>query len=295
MFENLVFEGGGVKGMVYIGATKALEKLGLLANIHRYAGSSIGALFAACLSMGCSSAQLEEWVGQGLPEVKTPSVLDMLIHFTRTCGIVDIEILRQFVVKVVAHKVDPSINLLQLYNLTHNDLVIVATDLSQGEYLYLCHQQTPNVLLVDALIASMAIPVIFSPFRHSSGGFWGDAGMFTNNYPVWLFNETGHFTRSSTIATETLGIRVLTTQEFRNERGHSPIASWWDYGKAVYKTISRINDTIENPVSNRPNSIPIECNHHSLVLPTPTQLSEMIHQGEVVTTMYLNPKKSLLI
>ena len=39
-FRNLVFEGGGVKGIAYVGAMTVLEKEGILKNIVRVGGTS---------------------------------------------------------------------------------------------------------------------------------------------------------------------------------------------------------------------------------------------------------------
>ena len=39
-FKNLVFEGGGVKGIAYVGALEVLEKEQILGNIKRVAGTS---------------------------------------------------------------------------------------------------------------------------------------------------------------------------------------------------------------------------------------------------------------
>ena len=47
-YRNLVFKGGGVRGVAYIGALEELEALGILEGIKRTAGSSAGAV-AACL------------------------------------------------------------------------------------------------------------------------------------------------------------------------------------------------------------------------------------------------------
>jgi NTE family protein len=51
-FRNLVFEGGGVKGVAYVGALKELEKRDILANIERIGGTSAGAINAVLLAAG---------------------------------------------------------------------------------------------------------------------------------------------------------------------------------------------------------------------------------------------------
>ena len=45
-FRNLVFEGGGVKGIAYVGAMDVLQKNGVLKNIQRVGGTSAGGSFA---------------------------------------------------------------------------------------------------------------------------------------------------------------------------------------------------------------------------------------------------------
>tara|TARA_Y100000815_G_scaffold226384_1_gene214278 strand:+ start:231 stop:413 length:183 start_codon:yes stop_codon:yes gene_type:complete len=43
-FRNLVFEGGGVKGIAYSGALAVLEERGILPQIRRVGGASAGAI-----------------------------------------------------------------------------------------------------------------------------------------------------------------------------------------------------------------------------------------------------------
>ena len=50
-YTNLVFEGGGVKGIAYAGALQVLETRGVLAQIEKVAGTSAGAITACLLSL----------------------------------------------------------------------------------------------------------------------------------------------------------------------------------------------------------------------------------------------------
>lgn len=56
--ENLVLQGGGAKGIAYVGAIKALEKLDALQNLKRVCGTSAGAITAAFLSLGYNSEEM---------------------------------------------------------------------------------------------------------------------------------------------------------------------------------------------------------------------------------------------
>ena len=57
-YENLVFSGGGMKGLAYCGAVEVLEKFGILKNIKRYAGSSAGSIMASLLAIGYTPTEL---------------------------------------------------------------------------------------------------------------------------------------------------------------------------------------------------------------------------------------------
>ena len=57
--ENLVFKGGGPKGIAYIGAIKTLEKRKMLDQVKRVAGTSAGGMTAFFLAIGCNSEEAE--------------------------------------------------------------------------------------------------------------------------------------------------------------------------------------------------------------------------------------------
>ena len=51
-FKNLIFEGGGVKGIAYVGALQELETRQIMKNIKRVGGTSAGAINAVLLALG---------------------------------------------------------------------------------------------------------------------------------------------------------------------------------------------------------------------------------------------------
>lgn len=63
-FKNLVFEGGGVKGIAYGGALKVLQEMGILGNIERVGGTSAGALNATLLALGYSVQDVSDIIAQ---------------------------------------------------------------------------------------------------------------------------------------------------------------------------------------------------------------------------------------
>uniref|UniRef100_K1QW66 EF-hand domain-containing protein n=1 Tax=Magallana gigas TaxID=29159 RepID=K1QW66_MAGGI len=79
-FENLVFEGGGSKGHAYAGAIKALEEVGLIKQIKRYAGASAGAMTASLLAVGYDSKDLQDFLTQDLSSLLLDSTYGKLSY-----------------------------------------------------------------------------------------------------------------------------------------------------------------------------------------------------------------------
>lgn len=58
--ENLVFKGGGPKGIAYVGTMRCLEDHNALHSLKRTAGTSAGAITAALVATGYNSHELED-------------------------------------------------------------------------------------------------------------------------------------------------------------------------------------------------------------------------------------------
>ena len=58
MKYNCIFGGGGVRGVCYIGALKALNELGV--ELNAIAGSSVGAVFASLVAVGYNYKEIQE-------------------------------------------------------------------------------------------------------------------------------------------------------------------------------------------------------------------------------------------
>ncbi len=56
-FTNLIFEGGGVKGIAYVGALTVLEDKDVLQKVKRLGGTSAGAINATLLALKFSLAE----------------------------------------------------------------------------------------------------------------------------------------------------------------------------------------------------------------------------------------------
>ncbi|NGX32002.1 MAG: hypothetical protein K1060chlam4_00040 [Candidatus Anoxychlamydiales bacterium] len=58
--DNLVFQGGGAKGILYVGVLRALENMHARKELKRVAGTSAGAITATLVALGFSSSKIRE-------------------------------------------------------------------------------------------------------------------------------------------------------------------------------------------------------------------------------------------
>ncbi|XP_062618753.1 uncharacterized protein LOC134280363 [Saccostrea cucullata] len=58
--ENLVFSGGGAKGVAYGGVIEVLKEKNILSYVKRFAGTSAGSIVAALLAMGCDVQKIQQ-------------------------------------------------------------------------------------------------------------------------------------------------------------------------------------------------------------------------------------------
>jgi thioesterase domain-containing protein/predicted acylesterase/phospholipase RssA/acyl-CoA synthetase (AMP-forming)/AMP-acid ligase II/tetratricopeptide (TPR) repeat protein len=99
--RNLVFQGGGIKGLAYVGAYKAFcyalpkqsNNLNAIQHIERVAGTSAGAIFAAALALGFSAEQLAALMADApfarfLDDIK-PAVLREAGFWNKAKGLFD--------------------------------------------------------------------------------------------------------------------------------------------------------------------------------------------------------------
>jgi hypothetical protein len=85
--ENLILEGGGPKGLVYLGAVQMLEQKGIAAGVRKIGGASAGAMTALTVGLGFTAAETREIVEKqsigdladdanlGLPAIKAIKTL----------------------------------------------------------------------------------------------------------------------------------------------------------------------------------------------------------------------------
>ncbi|KAK3791651.1 hypothetical protein RRG08_050604 [Elysia crispata] len=195
-FENLIFEGGGVKGLALIGAVKCLEELGIRQKIRRFAGTSAGAITATMVAMGYPYEDLMEfWSGdiESLFSDHSWGYLSLLPNLLSKFGWNPGKRITEYMGKKIAaksKKKDPDMTFYDIYREMKVELCIVVTNVNQMSTIY-CHPKTtPDMPIREALRMSISIPGVFTAPIHNYHGqtdIFVDGGVLCN-YPIHCFD-----------------------------------------------------------------------------------------------------------
>lgn len=207
---DLVFEGGGVKGVALAGALSVLEERGY--QPQNVAGASAGAIIATLLAAGYNATEIGEiianqnfnlFMDKGW-EDRLPRVIGMPLSILKDQGIYEGNYFLNTMKELLSAK---NIH-------TFRDLIIpeyadqpkykykvqvIASDITEKRMLILPRDahylgmEPDDLGVAEAVRMSMGFPIFFEPYRvrQPQSGVEHvivDGGMLSN-YPVWLFDS----------------------------------------------------------------------------------------------------------
>jgi len=189
MKVGLVLSGGGAKGIAHIGALKALEQLGLKADI--IAGCSMGSIVGGIYASGKSILEIEDFLINNFNIKKYTEKWTFQLAGGPIIKFIQVE--EALNSMIIRPGVDNGNKILTLFReLTYNksfeqldiNFACNAVDLLSGKEICL---DTGNV--AEAIRASMSIPGVFTPVKRN-GMLLVDGGVI-NNSPVWIAKKLG--------------------------------------------------------------------------------------------------------
>lgn len=279
-FRNLVFEGGGVKGVAYAGALEVMEQQGILPQIERVAGTSAGAITAALVAlrytlseirsvmMSIDFKQFEDGGDDGVPR--------LLSKYGWYAGDYFLELMRCLIERKTGKK---NATFADLQAGGYRDLHVFSTDLSSSQARELSFATSPGFEVAMAVRMSMSYPVFFASVL-ADGDTFVDGGV-VRNYPVDAFDGEQGLDR------ETLGFVLLNTGSPAPKR---KIKDLPQYTKALFEALLKVQvDALATDPPNLErtvilNDLGIPTTDFSL---TEAQKDALIDQGVSCTCSYL--------
>ena len=207
---DLVFEGGGVKGIGLAGAFAVLDEQGY--TPHCVAGTSAGAITAALVAAGYSGSELEDVVLRQMKfsQFADPHPIDHLgvagqgIAILKEKGINKGDFFLGWMREMLAAKKVKTFGDLVNTDVAEGDaaryrLQVIASDVTERRMLVLPRDAqahlgiAPEQLEVAlAVRMSMSIPIFFDPVRQPNPQTGHEHlivdGGLLSNFPIWLFD-----------------------------------------------------------------------------------------------------------
>jgi NTE family protein len=208
LYRNLVFKGGGVRGIAYMGALEVLDEYDVVENIERVAGTSAGAIAAALMSFRLDISETKSLFNtldlSKIPQSITKPKRWKLPRFAEE------ENYRRFITKYGWYSSEYFYNWLQsviadqcggngratfadFADRGFRDLYIVAANISRQRPEIFSTTHTPDVAVADAVRMSMSIPIFFEALQFDGksfgdGDYYVDGGLF-DNFPMSIFDQ----------------------------------------------------------------------------------------------------------
>lgn len=209
VYTNLVFEGGGIRGLAYAGALKALAEKGILNNIERTGGTSAGAIAALMVSLNYSPNEIDSVMRNLDLEEFNDGKGGLIGKYTRLkkdYGIYHGRSLSKWLEEIIAAKTGNAnttfaeLHEWHLKNKCFKDLYCTGTNVSKQSIEIFSFESTPNMHLKTAVRISGSIPLYFNPVyidsmqreveRPVEGKeyqLYVDGGLIAN-YPISIFD-----------------------------------------------------------------------------------------------------------
>lgn len=279
--RNLVFEGGGVKGIAYIGALKILEQRELLRHVTRVGGTSAGAINALLLGLGYSNAeQLELLRSLDFWRFMDDSfgVIRDVRRLANDFGWYRGDFFSGWIGDVIADRLDsPRATFADLKAAGRPDVYMVGGNLSTGFAEVFSHERHGDMPLATAVRISMSIPLFFAAVREGPRpDVYVDGGVQLN-YPVKLFDRekyvdvvnesyairrTDYYNKENAVFSlarpgrspyvynrQTLGFRLDTREQIALYRYDEPlqgkpITKFTDYARALVKALMNTQEHV---------------------------------------------------
>lgn len=189
--RRLVFSGGGIRTVSYLGVLEVLQEKGLLRNLREVCGVSAGALTACMVALGYSLEVISRFVFLydfgNIRSIEPEDAFDYMEQF----GLDNGENLQALVKKILYYKgFAPTATFQDLANNPScKSLRLWASDIQNMKPIEFSAKTTPTMPIVTALHASMAIPMYFIPVKHPEDGRLLVDGALFDNYPISFLTE----------------------------------------------------------------------------------------------------------
>ncbi len=277
--RNLVFEGGGVKGIAYIGAMQVLEQRGLLAGVQRVGGASAEAINALLFALGYPIREQRDTIASvDFKNFMDDSfgVIRDIRRLAKSFGWNKGDFFAGWIGTLIKDRLgSEKATFEDLQTSGQPDLHVIGTNLTTGYSEVFSAERHPTMPLATAVRISMSLPLFFAAVRHGPrADVYVDGGVMLN-YPIKLFDRERYIDMNNEAAAarrteyynmenarfllrrpgrspyvyncQTLGMRLDSREEIALFRYDEPVAgkpidTFTDYARALFSSLLQVQE-----------------------------------------------------
>lgn len=190
--SNIVLSGGGTRCISFVGALFELKKLGLLQTVRKWYATSGGCLIAVLFTLTDDDKVIYKMSFEMDFTRASDISIDNLLSMPERLGIDPGILLRKTIALMLesVHKGSSSWTLSDHKKHTGHTIHFFISNVTTSDPFFASSMSHPDLFLLDALYATMAIPIYFQPYKHlPTGHLWCD-GMLGGNFPWNYIDNT---------------------------------------------------------------------------------------------------------
>jgi predicted acylesterase/phospholipase RssA len=187
---HLVLSGGGMRGVLFVGALRYLYLENLHKNITHIAANSIGSFVALFITFKLTIEEAERVIYTSAGDTNLCNIPTKNYYkIVSNLGLCSISHFVEHLRKVLRIKYPDmeDITFKEASKRFGVNLYFSTTNINRCENRIFSIEDTPDVSVFTACEASMAIPLIFNPVA-IDGEYYYD-GAFSNNFPIKIFSH----------------------------------------------------------------------------------------------------------
>lgn len=191
MINGFIFEGGGIKGLAYVGALEEFVKYQDIETVKYLGGTSAGSIIATLLASNHTIKEINDilyntdW--NKLKDGNFGFVRNTIRLFTKY-GYHKGKYFEKLINKILfaKYKIE-NMTFKQLYEITKKHLKMVGTNITKGETIYMDYIHSPEMSIAKAVRISSSIPFMFKPVKIDNE-LYVDGGL-TKNLDLTMFDD----------------------------------------------------------------------------------------------------------
>jgi predicted patatin/cPLA2 family phospholipase len=177
LFDTLVLPGGGIKGILILGALQYCYDNNLMIEVDNFVGTSSGAMISFLLVIGYTPVEI-------ITNICSSQVMEKMQHFDifamiNNLGASSFGNISNHLERMTIDKIGYLPTFADLKLKFNKNFVCVTYNLTKSSSEYLCYETTPTMPCMVALRMTSNLPLVFENYKYDNN-YYIDGGIVDN-------------------------------------------------------------------------------------------------------------------